>query len=311
MLGVRGRAASGDEAVFMSTKVIYHRSDFDGIFCREIAKKFLPDAELIGWDYGDPEPYVSKDDDLYILDLSVPSLMEHPKLIWIDHHKSAIEKYRRDAKSPSSYLIDGVAACRLAWQWFTHETANQVMSDARYLPDKEDYVERRVKEPTAVRLAGEYDIWDRRDPNAELFQHGLRSRELTTEDWTDLLASTPFRGGIVEDLLEAAKVVQYVQRQSDKAAIEACGYSLQWEGLTFLAVNAGARGFNSFLFIAGLKPEHDACLGWRMVKPGKYSVSLYHAPGKEHHDLSLIATKYGGGGHRGACGYTCESLPFE
>ena len=292
----------------MKTVVIYHRADFDGIFCREIAHKFLPEAELIGWDYGDPEPYVSKEDDLYILDLSVPSLMEHPKLIWIDHHKSAIEKYKRDAKSPSGYLIDGVAACRLAWQWFTNETANHVMSDARYLPDKEDYVEHRVKEPCAVRLAGEYDIWDRRDPNAELFQHGLRSDELDEIQWEWLLGMNS--DAFVKQLLAQGKIVQYVQRQSDKAAIESCGYTIQWEGLTFLAVNAGARGFNSFLFAAGLKPEHDACLGWRMVKPGKYSVSLYHAPGKEHHDLSLIATKYKGGGHRGACGFTVEELPF-
>jgi len=34
------------------TTVIYHRADFDGLFCREIARKFLPGAELIGWDGG-------------------------------------------------------------------------------------------------------------------------------------------------------------------------------------------------------------------------------------------------------------------
>jgi len=41
--------------------------------------------------------------------------MERPGLVWIDHHKSAIEKY--GATTPG-YRIDGVAACRLAWQWF-------------------------------------------------------------------------------------------------------------------------------------------------------------------------------------------------
>lgn len=35
------------------------------------------------------------------------------------------------------------------------------------------------------------------------------------------------------------------------------------------------------------------------------------APGKEHHDLSVIAKKYGGGGHRGACGFTADSIPFS
>lgn len=316
----------------MSTKVIYHRADFDGIFCREIARKFLPEAELIGWDFTDPEPYLSKDDDLYILDLSVPSLMEHPKLIWIDHHKSAIDKY---SNSIRGYRIDGVAACRLAWQFFQIYTPGQDPLPGAEFPVKDQYIQRTIEEPLAVRLAGEYDIWDRRDPNAELFQHGLRSRELTAYDWCSMLQldkklSIPEIEALIDvghtkgllnpdgttpnptvlGLLDAARVVQFVQRQSDKAAIEACGYDLHWQGLTFLAVNAGARGFNSFLFTAGLKPKHDACLGWRMIRPGKYSVSLYHAPGKEQHDLSVIASACGGGGHRGACGFTCETLPF-
>lgn len=37
----------------MKTTVIYHSADYDGIFCREIARRFLPDAELIGWDFAD------------------------------------------------------------------------------------------------------------------------------------------------------------------------------------------------------------------------------------------------------------------
>jgi nanoRNase/pAp phosphatase (c-di-AMP/oligoRNAs hydrolase) len=28
-------------------------------------------------------------------------------------------------------------------------------------------------------------------------------------------------------------------------------------------------------------------------------------------DLSLIAKKYGGGGHAGACGFQCAELPFR
>jgi hypothetical protein len=40
------------------TVVIYHRADFDGIFCYQIAKKFLgtENVTYIGWDYSDPEP---------------------------------------------------------------------------------------------------------------------------------------------------------------------------------------------------------------------------------------------------------------
>lgn len=289
----------------MKTVVIYHRADFDGIFCREIAKKFLPDAELIGWDYGDPEPgkkIIDGTENLYILDLSVPSLMDHPNLVWIDHHKSAIDKY---PNAIPGYRIDGVAACRLAWQWFSG-FVNRFGND---VPQKKDYVEHRVSEPWAVRLAGEYDIWDRRDPDAELFQHGLRSEELHSTTWGNLL-STEMDGHVVVRLLNQGRALQYARTHENESIIKAYGFTVQWEGLTFLACNH-AR-FNSLLFTAGLQPEHDACLGFNWDgKNSRWKVSLYHAPNKEHHDLSVIAKKHGGGGHRGACGFTCESIPFD
>ncbi len=320
----------------MKTIVIYHRADFDGIFCREIAKKFLPHAELIGWDYGDPVPdptVVSAEDDLYMLDISVEGLMGHPKLTWIDHHKSAIEKFTGELKH-KSYCVDGVAACRLAWQWFMHEYADMagVKNQIGYpLPEKDEYINRTVKEPLAVRLAGEYDIWDRRDPRAELFQHGLRSQELSEWDWKTLLEpprkmnkseadasealqipwphevdgyiAPPF----VEHLLSQGKMVKYVQDKQNESIIKASGFTMDFEGLKFLACNH-AR-YNSHLFTAGLTEEHDACLGFNF--DGKqWRISLYHAPGKEHHDLSTIAVKHGGGGHRGACGFRMPTIGF-
>jgi hypothetical protein len=283
------------------TIVIYHNADFDGIFCREIAKKFLIGATLIGWNYGDPTPEVPAGANLYMLDISIAPLMGFPNLFWIDHHKSAIEQFSFDIPG---YRIDGVAACRLAWQWFHGIT-----------PPKQDFVDRNVQEPFAVRLAGEYDIWDKRDPDAELFQHGLRSVELSENMWDLLLALPCQEGGnqrgigeiTVAALLDSGKAIQYARTQENASIIKEMGFTLKWEGLTFLACNA-AR-YNSLLFTAGLQPEHDACFGFKWTGED-WSVSLYHAPGKEYHDLSLIAVKHGGGGHRGACGFRTSKLPF-
>jgi len=286
--------------------VIYHKSDYDGIFCREIAKKFLPDAELIGWEYGETCPAVPESSQLYILDLSVPELMDRPGLIWIDHHKSAIDKYPKDIVG---YRIDGVAACRLAWQWFMHCALPD--HDGHELPSKEDYVERKVIEPFAVRLAGEYDIWDRRDERAELFQHGLRSQELTDEVWSELLEPKAQIGFAhrVQVLLTQGKAIQFYQRKQDANLMLSRGFELTWEGLRFLCVNTGR--FNSLTFDSAVKPEHEALLGFAWNGPqGKWTVSLYHAPHRTDLDLSVIAVKYGGGGHRGACGFTCDTLPF-
>jgi nanoRNase/pAp phosphatase (c-di-AMP/oligoRNAs hydrolase) len=39
-----------------------------------------------------------------------------------------------------------------------------------------------------------------------------------------------------------------------------------------------------------------------------WAFSLYHAKHRTDLDLSTIAVKYGGGGHRGACGFRLDSL---
>lgn len=320
------------------TIVIYHSADFDGIFCREIARKFLPDAELIGWDFGDkPIAYERLHGrDVYVMDLpcDAPVGAKFPddgaktldmrgryygtnSLAWIDHHKSAIESHPKDAITIPGYRIDGVAACRLAWQWFTHEYASHVPGNqiGYPLPSKKEFVERTVSEPLSVRLAGEYDIWDKRDPDAELFQHGLRSQALNDNMWDLMLVEAgEHEDGVVDAgtitvraLLDNGRVLQYAQTQQNESIIKAMGFTIQFEGLTFLACNH-AR-YNSHLFTAGIKPEHDALFGFKWDGQ-QWSVSLYHAPGKEHHDLSLIAVKHGGGGHKGACGFRTKSLPF-
>lgn len=300
----------------MKTLVVYHRADFDGIFCREIAKKFLgtQDVEYIGWDYGDSEAIVPLGvERIYMLDISVQSLMNDPRLIWIDHHKSAMEKF---PSTIPGYRIDGVAACRLAWQWFALMLCGP--RDAEQAGcTKKQFVARNVVEPLAVRLAGEYDIWDKRDPRADLFQHGLRSRELGPDTW-DILLSGPTapegdKQGLaeiyVEALLDAGEAIQYVATQQNASIIQAYGFTVLWEGLTFLCCNH-AR-FNSHLFTAGIEPNvHEALLGFNYDgSKDEWRVSLYHCPGHERHDLSLIAKKYGGGGHRGACGFRLKELP--
>ncbi len=292
------------------TTVIYHSADFDGIFCREIARKFLPaDTEFIGWDYKDAKIPFPSEGTVYVLDLSPECLEAGPdvgRLIWIDHHKSAIEKFANI--EIAGYRIDGVSACRLVWQWFALKLCGPKDAE-RTGCTKEHFIARQVVEPLAVRLAGEYDIWDRRDERAGVFQFGLRSRELDVNDWHRMLC--PDKGCGCEDsvhaLLTDGELLQRYQQANDAAIIQDIGFDLEFEGLKFLACNA-AR-YNSLLFTAGVKPHHDALFGFKWTGRD-WSVSLYHAPGQEHHDLSKIAVKHGGGGHRGACGFRMAKLPF-
>lgn len=330
--------------------IIYHDADFDGKLSNEVCrfhlKRLHPTANIhsYGWDYGRPVPddeqrthritveggsanttYQWDDyDAIYIVDLSVDELMARPKLrdniIWIDHHKSAIEKWdkptfgRPENDGGPTYVqrpfwgmrFDGVAACRLCWQWFVRNRLGNVTYSEPL--SKQDFVDRMVEEPELIRLAGEYDIWDHRDPDAKALQFGLRA--LSDRDLRVLIESQfagperDFAGygttPLIAALSSGYSIKSYCDKQNDEYSAT-YARTLQWEGLTFCALNIGQRG-NSDLLRGGLKPEHEAGFAWRHTGDA-VMVSLYHVPGHEHRDLSEIAKKYGGGGHRGACGF--------
>jgi len=89
--------------------------------------------------------------------------------------------------------------------------------------------------------------------------------------------------------------------------IKEAGFAVDFEGFRFLAFNA--TRCNSLTFAAGLTDEHDGCLAFGWVN-GQWKVSLYGCPGKPDLDFSVIAVKFGGGGHRQACGFRTQHLPF-
>jgi len=283
------------------TTVIFHSADYDGIFCREIARKFLPeDTTFIGWNYGDPPIPIPTEGDVYVMDLPTDKpfgwpmpliyLLNHRRLVWIDHHASAIKSHPPDLVG---YRIDGVAACRLAWQWFT---INSVPQDQE-LPRKEKYLACEVDEPLAVQLAGEYDVWDRSDPRAETFQYGLRIQKDIA--WDMLLSQNT---GYTDALVKEGEIAQRYAQNVDASIVTTRSFIIEFEGLKFLALNTARC--NSLAFAARDVPEtgHDALMGF-FFNGKEWIVSLYHARHRTDLDLSAIAVKYGGGGHRGACGF--------
>ena len=298
----------------MNTTVIYHSADFDGIFCREIARKFLGDKDVqyIGWNFGYPKVPMPSDGMVYIMDLSpkcldgfifTPGFTDGSRIVWIDHHKTSIDQWPEEIPG---YRIDGVAACRLTWQWFTRLVRQTIEID---LPEKEHFVNREVFEPMAVRLAGEYDVWDKRDPDAETFQYGLRSSADQNSEFESLLGSDQVGAECsVDSLLYDGAACQRYARTVDSGNMRA-SFLAEWEGLKFLCLNG--RG-NSLTFASMDVPEtgHDALLMFYFNGKGQWVVSLYHAAHRKDLDLSIIAVKHDGGGHKGACGFTCKELPF-
>ena len=289
---------------------IYHSKDFDGICCREIAKKFYAtnsnvELTLVGWTHGDPLIDMPEEGEVVVMDLSPDCLKRigniedfnsviAPRVIWIDHHKTAIDKWPYGIPG---FRLDGVAACRLTWQYFFNRSTARTT--------RTDFYNRAVEEPETVRLLGEYDIWDKRDSYADLLQYGLRAQnpDKMPEIWGLLLGDNR---GVADHTLHQVLVrgegaQQYAQNM-DASLVRHNTIKLHWEGLTWLCINTGR--FNSLTFKSIDVPEsgHDALMGMSMT-PNGWTVSLYHAAHRKDLDLSVIAKKHGGGGHKGACGF--------
>jgi hypothetical protein len=295
-----------------TTLVLHHSADFDGLASRAVAHKAYGDtADYLGWDYGQPLPDLSPYSTVYMIDISLPiEIMEKKahKIILIDHHKTLI-----DAVAPFKdsfkgyYCIDGVAACRLAHQWFLKE-GRDVLGMIWLLPDKTQFVDRMVDEPYAIQLLGEYDIWDKRNPDTDLFQLGIQAEG--EPNWDVLLSKENLELG--EDLVNVITGNgSIIQRYTDTINAQISterGFDLQWEGFYWRCLNTARC--NSMTFTAALRPEHDGCLAYHWN--GKHwKFSLYGVPHKPTLNLSVVSKKYGGGGHAQASGFQLSMLPQE
>ena len=272
------------------------------MFCGQIARKFLPDAEIVGWDFGRPKLQFPQMARVFVMDLpyqdvfeSVPEKITSHILKLIDHHKTSLEKTDSNL---TRYCIDGVAACRLAWQFFT------VLD----FPAKDDFQLRRVKEPYAITLAGEYDIWDHVPSNKQDidFQFGLDANQPL--NWCTLFQYGPAANAYVSTILQAGFWAKKCSDIREANIIKKRGFDLEFEGYKFLALNTARCNSNSFQ--AGLSPQHYGCLAFYW-NGSTWVVSLYgNDLNSEDIDLSLIAKKWGGGGHKQACGFQAENLPW-
>ena len=99
----------------------------------------------------------------------------------------------------------------------------------------------------------------------------------------------------------------YAKRDAD--ILRSRSFHACFEGLHLLCLNTARCNSNTFAALDNPETGHDALCGF-YFNGKKWTVSLYHAKHRTDLDLSKIAVKYGGGGHRGACGFTTETFPF-
>lgn len=279
----------------MKTICLYHSRDLDGLCSGAIVKRAVPQAELIGYDYGEPLPEIPNGSVVIMIDVSLP--MKEMILLarrchhfkWIDHHASAIGDYNatpdlHDDDKFTAILQNGIAACEIAWR--------------HYFPDQ--------AMPIGVRLLGEYDTWRNSDPNrwsdVMSFQFGMRVKVASPDSFPE-----PFwqdDSAWVEGVVTQGDMILEYQAQVNEKICK-MSFEANFKGLRAICLNAG--GFNSDVFKSVWDPEyHDIMLMFQYNGKIKLqTVSLYTL---KDIDVSALAKEMGGGGHKKAAGFQCKNI---
>ena len=274
--------------------IFYHKIDLDGKCSGAIAALNLREHKLcpINYDQEFPFDMIKKDDVVYMLDFSLQPFSNMLKLnklcslVWIDHHKSAIEEYKKSGETINCKLISSVAACESVWNYFKTSPV-----------------------PIGVKLLSMYDVWDKSDPRVDSFQCGVETvLELdptkTLDDWKVLLTLDENKEDFKEILANGMIIENFRKTEAEKRIKEMC-----WIDNIFgyKAIIANMRG-NSMTFDSIYdKEKADLMILFNYFGPTKkWTVSLYSK--NPNVDCSEIAKKHGGGGHKAASGYQTNDL---
>lgn len=284
--------------------IIYH-DDNDGRCAAAITLKHIKQTVetagviFIPATYGDTQMIVdgvSQDSIVYVVDFSFSEeqfnqlAAKTQMLVWIDHHKSAIDKLKDTglSKLPGIRSIEK-AACVHTWD---------------YLFPNDDM-------PMAVKFIGDRDAWQwvYGEQTAEFhYGLGLHDTDPRAGIWNLLLheSSGTAVGKLKSDGRLGLKFME--QRFSDLRG--AVMFDTEIDGHSVRAMNiaiAGSAAFGAHGWATGALPS-DVEICCQYYHNGKvFTVSLYSKKGTV--DVSELAKKRGGGGHAHASGFTSVDLP--
>ena len=288
------------------TLIIYHRVDWDGYTSGAVALKAMPNADTLGWNYGDPLPDVSTYKTVILVDLTISDKNDYTwmyenadKLIWIDHHSNAISKITNT--NIRGVRQDGIGACVLTWNYFF---AGQEL-------------------PPHIALIGTYDVF-RKDgkfakwSDAWSYQLALNQYgPATTKKDADKRVKLALRyiNEPPQITLKRIKMGEGLEEKRSQQEVETFNNAqfVKHNGITICKLIADGQ---PAMLIKTNSDNHTADLFViRSVEPlqsdqTKYKISL-RVPENSKVDASKIARQFGGNGHEKAAGCLMTAEEFE
>ena len=296
----------------MKPLIIYHDNCADGFGAAWAAyRKFGEDgAEYLPMNYNDPRvsmingvfnfPVEVAGRDVYILDFSFPNDIlcrihdEAEYFYWRDHHKTAFESrgvigefYELKDCTANIILDNNKSGCVLAWELFHPGTHI----------------------PRMLQLIQDRDLWAWRMDGTRDFATALRSTPMTFKAFDHVCEHVHIltNDGAAMNKLFDQQLADIVKKpistvlfgESEIANISAeiglsvnCTPQFSSEAGNAMAIESGTFGMT-----------------WVVGEEGKVFVSLRSIG---EYDVSALAKRYGGGGHRNAAGFktTLDKLKF-
>lgn len=297
---------------------IYHHNDADGRLSAAIAALKYEGATSVTafheLSYGPAPSFedVSLGDDVWIVDYHFkdPDLERLIQICgvkavtWIDHHASCSDSKYLHLVGARSFVNKGPAACQLTWK--------------HCYPD--------IPEPRFVTLVGDYDSWAMKfSPECRQFYEAIKGDPglQRPEGWLGLLKAAPHvqEEWTCRAVAEGAAVIRY--RDGYLAGLrKTFGYTAvlgdpRWKPLWKLVEGSyvipsvpvlNVQQFGSAAFTPDQMANNPLCMTY--CHDGlEFTVSLYSEDPTT--DCGQIAKAFGGGGHRGAAGFKCTTLPWE
>lgn len=217
------------------------------------------------------------------------------RLIWIDHHKTAIDyAERNNLGSISGLRRVGVGACELVWE----------------------YLFEGLRTPRLVQYLSAYDVWDKSRFDwkiVEQIQWGCRQEYgVSAKDLCNYLKLIECGlTGYLEELREKGESILGYLEKNFRGKLKNYGFyapEFTVEGVgSFRVMLLNTNEFTSKTFESLYNPEFfdimiPFCLCPIEGSPGKFEVRLSFYTENPNIDVSKIAEIWGGGGHKGAAG---------
>ena len=295
----------------MNKNYIIHHNDLDGWIGAIILKITYPDAELCECNYDNIEKNVDvykleKNSNVYMVDFSYkPNEMIYLKnnfnFYWIDHHVSAInDSIKFGYNDCKGIRIIGKSGAELAWVFCSEKPI-----------------------PEFIKLVGDFDTF-RNSQDKEFedkvlpFFLGYESeQELFNPNTQKIFSSLQDFYGvksekIIKDFIKNGQIIVRWRKSHDKIINNSNAFIRIIDGIRFVCLNTADSGSFNFTLCKFWNPETMDAMMLYNYNGKKWCYGVYtDAKDKPDIDVSIIAKKYGGGGHRCAGGFITNNLIEE